>query len=392
MHRLLRKIFQSRQNNQQTLFAGFGLMVGLVLLLWSLQVYFQIQALLNSQDKYSEYLVLSKKVSLNNAFFLSRATFSEKEIRRLKQQAFVDDVGAFISNQYQVMAFASESLPFRTELFFESVPDKFLDVKPQDWRWNESSKFIPVVISRDMLNLYNFGYALAKGLPQLPASAVKGFPVKARVRGPQGQRTFDARIVGFTERISSVLVPESFMTWANQNIGENQSVAPSRIIVKVNNTTDPRLAKYLDSNKYQINQDRLKASRAGAVVQIVMSVIGFVGLIFMALSFVVFSQNFRVIIAETKEEIRLLTQLGYTIQILARFLVTYFAIFIGVIVILASLLLYYAIITSQQFLRDQGLDIYSGISPSVIGIGLLFVGLILIINILSVIRLLKKYT
>lgn len=392
MHRILRKIFQSRQNNQQTLFAGLGLLLGLILLLWSLQIYFQISSLLQSKDKYTEYLVLSKQVNLNNTLFLSRPTFSEKEIQRIKNQEFVADVGAFISNQYEVLAFAQNNLPFRTELFFESVPDQFLDIQPQEWHWEEGADFVPIILSRDMLNLYNFGYALAKGLPQLPPASVMGFPAKARVRGPKGQQILDARIVGFTERISSVLVPQSFMLWANKNIGENKTVNPSRVIVKVNNTTDPRLAKFLDNQKYQINQDRLKASRAGAIVQIIMSVIGGVGLIFMALSFVVFSQNFRVIIAEAKEEIRLLTQLGYPIRVLARFLVGYFAIFLAIISILAALLLYFAVTYSQAFLQDQGLEVYNGVSLQVILIGLLFVGLILMVNILSVIRLLKKHT
>lgn len=391
MQKILRKIFQSRRGNGQFLFAGLGFLVGLLLMLVSIQLYIQVQSFLRARGSYSEYLILSKKISLGNTLFLSRATFRESEIKDLEAQPFTETVGRFISNQYQVVAKSTGTVPFFTELFFESIPDDLLDVKPDAWGWKEDSDFLPVILSQDMLNLYNFGYALGKGLPQLSPGMMSVVNIKVQVIGIQGRRTFDAKVVGFSERIPSVLVPESFMLWANKNIGSSEEVPPSRIMLKVNNPADPAVAEYLNKKNFQINEDRLNASRAGSVIQIAMTIIGFIGLFFILLAFVVFSMNFRVMLAEAKQEISLLIQLGYTPHHITRFLIIHFSTFMAILLLITSVLLYYAVSYIEKFLLDNGISITTGIHPLVWLIAGIFAGLTLIINLFSVFRLIKKY-
>ncbi|NJO01951.1 MAG: hypothetical protein HC880_09885 [Bacteroidia bacterium] len=264
MRRLLKKIFRSRRNNTQTLFAGVGFLLGLLLLLVSLQLYLQINRLLQSREKFTEYLILSKKIGLNNTLLLSRANFSPPEIEDLREQSFVEKVGIFTSNQFEVRAYSKGNLPFLTELFFESVPNEFLDVQSPEWSWNPDKAFLPVILSQDMLNLYNFGYALAKGLPQISKSALKLAPsFDVRVYGAQGSKVFKMRVIDLSERVPSILVPESFMDWANKHIGSNRNEPPSRLMLHVNNPSDPALQSYMEQKDWQINQERLKASRAG---------------------------------------------------------------------------------------------------------------------------------
>ena len=54
-----------------------------------------------------------------------------------------------------------------TQMFFESVPDAYIDVKSADWRFDERSDFLPIILPRNYLNLYNFGFAQSRNLPQL---------------------------------------------------------------------------------------------------------------------------------------------------------------------------------------------------------------------------------
>lgn len=391
MQTILRKIFRSRRGNAQFIFAGLGFLIGLLLMLVSLQLYIQVQSFLKSKSKYAEYIILSKKINMGNTLLLSRATFKESEIRDLEKQPFIDQVGRFTSNQYQVVAKSTGTIPLFTELFFEAVPDNLVDVKPNNWQWDEDSEFLPVILSQDMLNLYNFGYALGKGLPQLSPDMMGMVSINVHVIGPQGRRTFKAKVAGFSERIPSILVPESFMDWANKNIGTNEEVPPSRLIIKVNNPSDPALAKYLKKKKFQINEDRLNASKAGSVIQLAMSIIGLIGLFFIILAFVVFSMNFRVMLAEARQEIRLLIQLGYTSRHITRFLMLHFSTFILILLFLTSILLYLAVSTIQQFLLDNGLNIAKGIHPLVWLIALIFTGLTLLMNLFSVFRSIKKY-
>ncbi len=388
---ILKKIFSARRSPTQVFLASVGLLLGMLLLLFSLQLYIQIQRLLNPENTNPEYLVLSKKINLGNTLLLSRAEFKESEVEALKSKAFTTDLGKFTANQFEVAAFLSGSISFSSELFFESVPSQFLDFQPEDWDWSEQSEFLPIVLSQDMLNLYNFGFALSKGFPQISASTISRINIKVRLRGINGQRIMDAKIVGFTERISSILVPQSFMEWANQNIGENKSVPPSRLIIKVKNPADPELVDYLSSQNYQINQDRLNAGKAAAVVQVVMSIVGLVGLLFIGLALVIFTMNFRVILAEAKNEIQLLLHLGYTAAMIGNYLIRYFARLILGVSVVSLVLLYVAQYFTQNFLADKGIAISEGVEPLVWLVALLLISLMFTFNISFLQNSLKKY-
>lgn len=60
---------------------------------------------------------------------------------------------------------------FSTYLFFESVPDRFLDVDSQAWHYEPGSRDIPIVIPRNYLNLYNFGFARSQGFRRSPRAS-----------------------------------------------------------------------------------------------------------------------------------------------------------------------------------------------------------------------------
>lgn len=53
-----------------------------------------------------------------------------------------------------------------SELFFESVPDGFVDVPLKDWQYREGSKEVPIILPRTYINMYNFGFAQSHSLPK----------------------------------------------------------------------------------------------------------------------------------------------------------------------------------------------------------------------------------
>lgn len=393
MQWLLTKILWGKQSKWQFLLAGGGFVAGLIILLISMQLYLDIEQVLAPQKSKSgsEFLVINKEISIANTLKISSSEFTDDEIDSLQKQFFVKKLGVFTSNQFESSVKATDIIPFRTVIFFEAVPDEFLDFVPKEWaEWNEQSDFVPMMVSQDFINLYNFGFALSQGLPQIPKESVKLVPLTLSLSGEKGQKSYHSRIVGFSDRIATVLVPEKFMRWANANIGSNQATKPSRLIIETTEASNPLLSEYLKKHNWTTNQDKLRAGQAGSVLRVIMSLIGFLGVFFISLSVVIFLMNFRLIIAEAQEEIRLLLQLGYKVKTLSFNLLAYFSgglLFAGAV---AWLGLSFAISALQTFMADNGLAVNQGIDIRVMLAALLLILGSLLVSGLSVWQLLRK--
>src|SRR3954463_14291737 len=231
---LLKKLIKSGSGRIRFIMAIAGLSIALVLILSAVQLQANYDELLNSksnQDSIANFLVINKKVTTSNA---GSTTLSKEDIANLKQQPFVDAVGALTPSRFKVSASGGEHIPIYTELFFESVPNDFLDVQSKDWKWDDNSQFIPMIVPNTFLDMYNFGFAASQNLPQLSQDLVMSLPIQINIAGPQGVVHYYARVVGFSDRITSVLVPQQFMDWANARFGTTQQAQPSRVVIKTN--------------------------------------------------------------------------------------------------------------------------------------------------------------
>ena len=110
----------------------------------------------------------------------------------------------------------------KTDLFFESIPDEFLDFIPEEWDWEENSCRFPSWY-QSFTDLWNFGLAPSRvEYPSLSNEAATGMPIEVFI-GKNREATLDGRFVAFSKRINSVLVPESFLTGQTKDL-DNQTV------------------------------------------------------------------------------------------------------------------------------------------------------------------------
>ena len=73
--------------------------------------------------------------------------------------------------------------------------------------------------------------------------------VRLSGRGRDGAH--EGRIVGFSNRLNTILVPQAFMDWAYATLGDGGETAPSRLIVEVDNPADDRIARYFKQKGYE---------------------------------------------------------------------------------------------------------------------------------------------
>lgn len=395
--KILKKIFRTRKGTLQILLGSLGLTFGLLMIMISFQIYLHVDAILSERNQQSDYLIISKKIGLENTLTMSRATFSKNEIQDLKRQSFIDKISPFISNQFAIWVVAKQeterttAFQLKTELFFEAVEDSVMDVLPEEWHWQPGDSLIPIILSQDILDLYNFGYALSKGLPQITPELSRLLKFKLTAYGPQGRAVFSGKVVGFSQRIPSILVPQSFLSWANKNIGENIETETSRLMIKVNNPSDPELEKYLNQKNLQVNQDRLQASKAGGIIKVVMAVISTIGILFIVLALIVFVSNFKLIIAESQPDIILLFQLGYTVNTLRNYIGRFILFIFLSITVLVSTTFYLVSLQVKDFLTQNGLVVQQTSQSTVWVVMFLFLMVIFLVNIASLSRTLSRY-
>ncbi|MFO7863041.1 MAG: hypothetical protein R6U85_03490, partial [Salinivirgaceae bacterium] len=166
---MLRKILFNNIPATYTIGAVFGVLIGFLLLMLTLNAWNLYTAFTGSTQGQSEqFVTINKKVGLLNSLNSSFSSFKEAEIDDLSQQPFIDDWAPYLRSTFAVQASrqASANMPYmRTEMFFEALPSRFLDHKPKEFTWEKGQSHIPIIIPKEYLNLYNFGFAKAQAGP-----------------------------------------------------------------------------------------------------------------------------------------------------------------------------------------------------------------------------------
>lgn len=312
---MLSKILLRNQRPLQLLLALFGALIGAFILLIAVQFYVDIQSALNSREDLmgSDFLVIQKKVGTASTLNLSRLGFSEEEIATIEKQDFVQEVGRFEANCFKVSAKLvglPENKEMLTDAFFESVPDRFLDVQSDKWHWNSTADEVPVILPGNYLDAYNYGFGPSQGLPPLSEKAFKTLKMDIRIDGKE-RVVFKGRIAGFSDRINTILVPLPFLEFANANYGTSQPVPPSRLVLAVEDISHPALARFLEEHGYDTNQEGLKGSRAKMVLWIVLALFLFIGGLIVLLALLSFVQYMQILVQHIHYELKILMLMGY---------------------------------------------------------------------------------
>ena len=329
-------LIRKDQHRLQLIGAGLGTLIGMILLLGISQFWIEMDHIIRKNRDLidPEFLVINKKVSILETFNLKEASFSEDDIAEIRQQPWADKVEGFISNRFVLSAFAdSDRFPdFYTDLFFEAVPDEFLDVKDDRWSWSKGQRTIPIILPQDYLNLYNFGFAPSQGLPQISPNTIGLVNFTVNIRGNGKKESYRGKIIGFSNRINSILVPWNFLVEANNKFGDQKADKIARLVVVSKDPTNPSIVQFLDNHGYETIREKLKSSRLNVILKFVISFLGTLGILIIILAFLVFILSFQLILAKSADKIRKLKWIGYHSLEISKPFILYFG---GIIIFLA---------------------------------------------------------
>lgn len=310
----IKPLLQTNTSTASRWFSYIGLGVGVLLLLCSVQMYINIQQLVkknNIRKNGYDYISISKTITNESMGQPDKNDFNQKEIDELKAQPYIDDVAPLYANQFKMELSGGSYVPLQTDFFLESIKNDFLDTLPPTFQWQPGSTDVPVIISSDFLEIFNV-FAPGYGVSQLSEKTARSIYIFLKCSGNGKEQTFRGSIVAFSDRINSILVPQTFLDWANKTFGNDNPLSASRIFIKTKDANDPKFLSFLDQKNYKVNRDKTQFGRTKQVMQGIFSGLGVFGLLVVIMALMLFSFYLQLVIARSKDNLQLLLQLGYS--------------------------------------------------------------------------------
>ena len=310
-----------RRNLSKVQLAGFVIsnFIGLAIVISAIQFYADIRPIWEGEESFinSDYVIVNKKVGASMALGSSSSDFSEAEIADMEAQPWLRRLGRFSSANYEVRATVSRGgAGLTTNMFLEAIPDSFVEGAGTEWRFQPGDSIVPVIISKDYLTLYNFGFASASGLPQLSEGMLSSIPLSLRLTSRDGarSRTVEGRIVGFSPRLNTILVPEEFMQWSNSLLASGAGAGrPRRLILDVNSPGDVAITDYLAAHSLERSGSD-EASRSAFFLRVVAGLVIAIGSVITLLSFFILLLSVALLMQKNRSKLHGLIMLGFSLR------------------------------------------------------------------------------
>ncbi|MGE6395530.1 FtsX-like permease family protein [Chryseobacterium scophthalmum] len=305
----MKKIF-----NSIILYAG--LFIAFILVLSCMQLYENANRLFGSKSSDSNYwLTFSKKITPDNIGRKELLGFNENDISKIKTWSEVKAIYPFSANEFKASANGGDFIPFYTDLYFEGLDLKAIDSDLTDEEFQVKGDEIPIIISREYLNLYNYGFALNQGLPQISEDFAKKIEVNINITVNKQNKTYKGKMVGLSDRIHSVLIPKKFLD--SLNIAEKPELATqpkiyNRVLVQVKDSGDEGLVSKMKENGYESNQESLRSAKIKSKLFLVLKIIAVLGVFIFALCLYIIVSFIKIQFLEKQEEVSIKNSLGYS--------------------------------------------------------------------------------
>ena len=198
---------------------------------------------------------------------------------------------------------------------------------------------------------------------------------------------FKGKVIGFSSRLNTILVPQAFMDWSNKEFAPDNQSDPTRLIVEVGNPADENITNYLDNNGYEVETDKLDAEKTTYFLRMMVSMVMIVGLVISILSFYILMLSIYLLVQKNSSKLENLLLIGYSPANVSK---PYQVLTIGLnilVLIVAWIILYFVRGYYMDFIETLFPDIDEGTMMPAIALG---IALFLIVSVLNVIAIRRK--
>lgn len=294
-----------------------GILVGIIASVLAIVLMVDIQlGTADNEDVFGDNtLVVQKQVSRLSTLGLNETHFTDEEVQILKGKDFILEVAPFKSANYEVGISENpgDGLPgFYAEMFLQSVPNSFLtEVDSISWQWNSEADIVPIILPRDFLTLVNYGIAPSKGMPQISEELIKSVRLRLHLIAKNGKGIVLGRVVGFSSKIASVLVPNSFIDYSNKKYGFKSEKPASRLFLKTKPKSFGEINKLIGEMNLDISASELSIAKLSTYFLQMILLFFVFSIIILLLAVMALLQYLQIVLMQFKYEVNLLIKIGY---------------------------------------------------------------------------------
>ena len=337
---MLRKLLFKNQDRKQLIIAVIGAFMGITFLITSIHYLIRV----NEFGKGEEILgpntiIVQKKVSNASSLSLTRTDFSLKEIEKIKSESYILDVKPVVANNFPVSFQTDDPLVpyFRSDVFIQTLDKEFIDVQSDDWEWQEGDSIVPIIMPRDFLVMLNT-FMSAKGIPQVSDELAMDIHFKFTLESREGKRKewVNAHIIGFTNEVAAIIVPQSFMEYGNDNFSNGEIQKITQIMISGKESEFGRVEELLDKRGLESKNSQVVIGRLKSMIGTLFLVVLGISVIAVFVSGLVLIQYLQLLMSYNSYEVRTLLRIGYHPQSLVKKFFIYFVKIFGVVSILGT--------------------------------------------------------
>lgn len=366
---MLSKLLFKNQDKKQLIIAIVGAFMGITFLITSIHYLIKVNEFGKGADILGpNTIIVQKKVSNSSSLNLTKTDFSEREIEKIKNEPFIQDVKPVVSNNFDVSFETADPLVprFRSDVFIQTVDPKFLDVKSSKWHWKEGDKFVPIIMPRDFLVMLNT-FMSASGIPQISDDLAMDIKFKFTLSDDKNKEWVDARIIGFTNEVSSILVPETFMTYGNSKYTNGMEKKITQIMISGKESEFGLVEDLLKKRGLESKNAQMVVGRLKSVVGTLFLVVLGISVIAVFVSGLVLIQYMQLLMSRNAYEVRTLLRIGYHPKVVIKSFFMYFVKIFGIVSGLGFAVFYIFKFFLDAMFESGGLYINTSLSITAIG-------------------------
>ena len=206
------------------------------------------------------------------------------------------------------------------QVLHSELPIESVDLLQRDLfaDYAESDSIIPIVLPRSYIAMYNFGFAQGRSLPKVSEGLIGMIDFDLVLRGNGRQESYKGKVVAFTSRLNSILVPQPFMESANRRFAPDATPAPTRLIMTTGDLAKENVSQFMEDHGYEVEDDRLNTEKTTFFLRLMISVVMAIGFVISLLSFYILMLSIYLLVEKNSEKMQNLLLIGYRPSEVAR--------------------------------------------------------------------------